>query len=167
MKFSTTERKTLTGATFSLRVLEFSALFPPLYVLGAAGYPALLTSDGVLGFLFRLGAALLPRLWLLGLGWLYKLTGSETLMCFAILLPTLFIALTADTQMRRPLPTARRARLAFAAYLALELLLRLFPLGINRVFGTAAAITAFTVLALCLVLTLLDLRRGREKRNKE
>ena len=161
MIFSTTERKALTGATLSLRVLEFSALFPPLYVLIAAGYPALLASDGVLGFLFRLGASLLPRLWLLGLGWLYKLTASEVLVCFAILLPTLFAALAADTMMRRPLPMARRARLVFAAYLALELILRLLPLGLNRAFGTPAAIAAVAVLALCLVLTLLDLRPER------
>ena len=164
MKFSSSERKRLTGATLSLRVLEFSAILMPLYVLGVAGYPGLLTQNGLFSFLFRLGAMLRPRVWLLGLGWLYKLTSSEVLLCFAVLIPALFAALAADTLMRRTLPTARRARIGFAAYLALELVLRLLPLQVNRAFGAAATVAAGIVLAICLLLTLLDLLADRDKK---
>jgi hypothetical protein len=164
MKFSITERKKLTGATLSLRVLEFSAVLMPLYVLGLSGYPGLVMKNGLFSFLFRLGAMLRPRVWLLGLGWLYKLTASEVLLCFAVLLPALFAALALDALMRRKLSAARRARIGFAVYLALELILRLLPLQVNRAFGSAAAIAAFAVMALCLALTLMDLRGDREKK---
>ena len=165
MRFSCSERRALTGATLSLRVLELAALLPPLYVLGAVGYPALIGSDGPFSFLCRIGFALLPRVWLCGLAWLYKLTASEVLLCFAVLIPALLLSLGADALLRRRLPDARRARVTFAVLLALELVLRLLPLDINRAFGAGAAIAAIVVLAGCLALTLLDLlsRSGKKE----
>ena len=61
MKFSYTARKGLTGAKLALHVLELSAILPPLYVMVASGYPGLLTRNGFFSFLFRFGAALIPR----------------------------------------------------------------------------------------------------------
>lgn len=166
MRFSCSERRTLSGATLALRVLEFSALLPPLYVLSAVGYPALFRSGGLLAFLCRLGCALLPRLWLYGLSWLYKLTASEILFCFAVLIPALLLSLGADALLRRRLPDARYARIAFAALLAAELILHLLPIRINRIFGTAAEIGAIVVLAVCLALTLADLLSDRAKKKE-
>ena len=158
------ERKKLSGATLALRIMEFSALLPPLYVMIAVGYPPLLTDDGLFSFLFGLGASLLPRAGLLGLSWLYKLTAREVLVCFAILLPALFIGLWADSRLRAKRETARRSRIVFAAYLALEFVLHLLPLKVNQAFGTAPWILSMIVLAVCLVLTLLDVRAARSDR---
>ena len=157
------DRKKLTGATLALRILELSSMLLPLYVMAAVGYPRLLTVESVFSFLCRLGASLIPRAWLLGLGWLYKLTAKEILVCFALLLPALLIAVGADRLLRARAETARRARIGLAAFLTLELALHLLPLGINGVFGAAENLIAAAVLALCLALTLLDLRAEKNK----
>ncbi|MBQ3481779.1 MAG: hypothetical protein IJH48_05490 [Oscillospiraceae bacterium] len=155
------DRKKLSGATLSLYFLEFSAALPTLYVLVAVGYPGLLTTKGLFSFLFRLGASLVPRVWLWGLAWLYKLTARELLVCFALLIPALLIAVAADGQLRAKRETARRARIVFAALLTLEIVLHLLPLRLNTAFGTSANVIAVVVLVLCLALTLLDLRAGK------
>ena len=139
------DRKKLTGATLALRILELSSMLLPLYVMVAVGYPRLLTVESVFSFLCRLGASLIPRVWLLGLGWLYKLTAKDNLL-------------------RARAETARRARIGLAAFLALEIVLHLLPLRLNGVFGTSANLIAAAVLALCLALTLLDLRAEKNKR---
>ena len=158
------DRKKLTGATLALRILELSSALLPLYVMAAVGYPRLLTVESVFSFLCKVGASLIPRAWLLGLGWLYKLTAKEILVCFALLLPALLIAVGADRLLRARAETARRARIGLAAFLALEIVLHLLPLRLNGVFGTSANLIAAAVLALCLALTLLDLRAEKNKR---
>lgn len=135
----------------------------PLYVMAAIGYPRLLTVESVFSFLCRLGASLIPRVWLLGLGWLYKLTAKELLVCFALLIPALLIGIRTDNLLRARAETARRARIGLAAFLALEIVLHLLPLRLNGVFGTSANLIAAAVLALCLALTLLDLRAEKNK----
>ena len=146
------DRKKLTGATLALRILELSSMLLPLYVMA------------VFSFLCRLGASLIPRVWLLGLGWLYKLTAKELLVCFALLIPALLIGIGTDNLLRARAETARRARIGLAAFLALEIVLHLLPLRLNGVFGTSANLIAAAVLALCLALTLLDLRAEKNKR---
>ena len=158
------DRKKLTGATLALRILELSSMLLPLYVMAAVGYPRLLTVESVISFLCRLGASLIPRVWLLGLGWLYKLTAKELLVCFALLIPALLIGIGTDNLLRARAETARRARIGLAAFLALEIVLHLLPLRLNGVFGTSANLIAAAVLALCLALTLLDLRAEKNKR---
>ena len=158
------DRKKLTGATLALRSLELSSMLLPLYVMAAVGYPRLLTVESVFSFLCRLGASLIPRVWLLGLGWLYKLTAKELLVCFALLIPALLIGIGTDNLLRARAETARRARIGLAAFLALEIVLHLLPLRLNGVFGTSANLIAAAVLALCLALTLLDLRAEKNKR---
>ena len=157
------DRKKLTGATLALRILELSSMLLPLYVMAAVGYPRLLTVESVFSFLCRLGASLIPRVWLLGLGWLYKLTAKELLVCFALLIPALLIGIGTDNLLRARAETARRARIGLAAFLALEIVLHLLPLRLNGVFGTSANLIAAAVLALCLALTLLDLRAEQNK----
>ena len=157
------DRKKLTGATLALRILELSSALLPLYAMAAVGYPRLLTVESVFSFLCRLGASLVPRVWLWGLGWLYKLTAKEFLVCFALLVPALLIGLGADNLLRARAETARRARIGLAAFLALEIVLHLLPLRINSVFGAAENLIAAAVLVLCLVLTLLDLRAEKNK----
>ena len=158
------DRKKLTGATLALRILELSSMLLPLYVMVAVGYPRLLTVESVFSFLCRLGASLIPRVWLLGLGWLYKLTAKELLVCFALLIPALLIGIGTDNLLRARAETARRARIGLAAFLALEIVLHLLPLRLNGVFGTSANLIAAAVLALCLALTLLDLRAEKNMR---
>ena len=157
------DRKKLTGATLALRILELSSMLLPLYVMAAVGYPRLLTVESVFSFLCRLGASLIPRVWLLGLGWLYKLTAKELLVCFALLIPALLIGIGTDNLLRARAETARRARIGLAAFLALEIVLHLLPLRLNGVFGTRANLIAAAVLALCLALTRLDLRAEKNK----
>ncbi len=157
------DRKKLTGATLALRILELSSMLLPLYVMAAIGYPRLLTVESAFSFLCRLGASLIPRVWLLGLGWLYKLTAKELLVCFALLIPALLIGIGTDNLLRARAETARRARIGLAAFLALEIVLHLLPLRLNGVFGTSANLIAAAVLALCLALTLLDLRAEKNK----
>ena len=157
------DRKKLTGATLALRILELSSALLPLYAMAVVGYPRLLTVESVFSFLCRLGASLIPRVWLLGLGWLYKLTAKELLVCFALLIPALLIGIGTDNLLRARAETARRARIGLAAFLALEIVLHLLPLRINSVFGTAENLIAAAVLALCLALTLLDLRAEKNK----
>ena len=157
------DRKKLTGATLALRILELSSMLLPLYVMAAVGYPRLLTVESVFSFLCRLGASLIPRVWLLGLGWLYKLTAKELLVCFALLIPALLIGIGTDNLLRARAETARRARIGLAAFLALEIVLHLLPLRLNGVFGTSANLIAAAVLALCLALTRLDRRGGKNK----
>ena len=157
------DRKKLTGATLALRILELSSALLPLYAMAAVGYPRLLTVESVFSFLCRLGASPVPHVWQWGLGWLYKLTAKELLVCFALLVPALLIGLGADNLLRARAETARRARIGLAAFLALEIVLHLLPLRINSVFGAAENLIAAAVLALCLALTLLDLRAEKNK----
>ena len=55
----------------------------------------------------------------------------------------------------------RTVRIVLAALIALDLIVRLIPLGFTQAFGLPCEIAAFVLRAVSLVLVLLDLRTGR------
>ena len=160
MKFGFDDRKHLTGGGLYVRVMQVAALLPMLYVLIAPSYPPILTQRSLLSVLFDLGFSALPRWETLGLSALYRVTGSEIAMYFALLIPALVFGLAAK---RLPEKHARTARIVCAALVASDLLLRLLPLKCNTAFGFSCAAAGFAVRLGCLILLLLDLRAAKQQ----
>jgi hypothetical protein len=166
MKFGVAVRNKLTGAGLYVRAMQVSALLPALYIFVASGYPALLRSANVLTFLFGLGCSLLPRGETLAVSSLYRATGSELWVYFALVCFALAFGLLADALLRSR-TAGRPARLAFAALVAADLLLRLVPLRFNLAFGWPCAVLGFLGRGVCLALILLDLRAEKKAAEKK
>ena len=121
-----------------------------------SGMPALLTQKSPVTVLFSLGVCAVPRAVALGLSALYRQTGGEVL--FSMLLVAM--ALVFGVVMNRLLHSerGRTTRVVLAVLIAIDLILRLLPLGFTRAFGLPCEILAFSLCAASLVLVILDLR---------
>lgn len=159
MKFGFENRKHLTGADLSVRVMQIAALLPAVYLITIPGYPAITTQRSVLSALFDLGFSALPRLETLALSFLYRKTASEMVLYFVMLIAALALGLAAKKLLER---APRTVRLVFAALIAVDLVLRLLPMRFNTVFGLPCAIAGFAIRLGCLVLILLDLRAEKQ-----
>lgn len=164
MKFGVDLRKTLTGAELSIRIQQICAILPVLYLFAAASFPLALTRRNFASVLFDLGFSALPRLEALGISLLYRITRSEVLVNFLLLGFALALGLAAGALLHGK--AARAARRFLVVWIAVDLLLRLLPLGLNRAFGLPAAILGFALQLLCLVLCVLDLRADQKAKSK-
>ena len=160
MKFGIDVRGRLTGADLAVRIVQIAAGLPMLYLMILSGMPALLTQKSPVTYLFSLGVCAVPRAVALGLSALYRQTGGEVL--FSMLLVA--AALAFGVVMNRLLHSerGRTTRVVLAVLIAIDLILRLLPLGFTKAFGLPCEIIAFALCAVSLVLVLLDLRAGRK-----
>ena len=160
MKFGIDIRGKLTGADLAVRIVQIAAGLPMLYLIILSGMPALLTQKTPVTVLFSLGVCAVPRAVALGLSALYRQTGGEVL--FSMLLAA--AALVFGVVMNRLLHSerGRTTRVVLAVLIAIDLILRLLPLGFTKAFGLPCEILAFALCAVSLVLVLLDLRAGRK-----
>ena len=163
MKFGINVRKKITGAELSVRVFQLLSVLPVLYILLASAYMSLLTEKGVLQALTEYGMAALPRAEAFLLSLLYRKTGHEVLVVFALLAGALIMGFGGGAVLRAKHGTARTARRVYAALIAADLILRLLPLNMNRVFSLPATVVGAALRLACIVLILLDLRADGRK----
>ena len=156
MKFGIDVRGKLTGADLAVRIVQIAAALPMLYLVIVSGWIALVTQKTAISYLFSLGVCTIPRAVALGLSALYRHTGGEVL--FSMLLVA--AALAYGVLMNRLLHSGRGriTRVVLAVLIAIDLILRLLPLGFPQAFGLPVEIAAFAIRAACLVLVILDLR---------
>ena len=162
MKFGVSVRNRLTGADLAVRVYQVISILPVLYLLVAAGYPALFASRNLFSFLFDLGVSALPRAEALCAAFVYRMTASEIVFSMAFLVLALAVGMAANRVLHGE--HARIARMVYAALIGADLLIRLIPLiplHVSGVFGMQATILAFLIRLGCLALILLDLRAER------
>ena len=162
MCFGLDWRHKRNGAEASVLVFQAMSLLPGLYIFGAAGYMALAARETLLSALFDLGMAALPRWEAAALSLLYRASGSEVAVFFALVGAALAFGLLAKKLLREKPRTALTARYVFAGLIAAELALRLLPLGVNRAFPTWAAVAGFAIRLGCLALIVLDLRAAKK-----
>ena len=160
MKFGIDIRGKLTGADLAVRIVQIAAGLPMLYLMILSGMPALLTQKSPVTVLFSLGVCAVPRAVALGLSALYRQTGGEAL--FSMLLVA--AALVFGVVMNRLLHSerGRTTRVVLAVLIAIDLILRMLPLGFTKAFGLPCEILAFALRAVSLILVLLDLRAGKK-----
>ena len=161
VKFGVGLRKSLSGAELALRFGQVCSMLCALYLLAVSTYRPAMLHPGPLAALFELSAAALPRWWLLVLALLYRVSGSEVLLSFAILVPALAFGLAAGRLLGEK-RTALPARKVYAALLLADLLLRLLPFRFNLAFGIPFAGAGLLLRLGCLALLLLDLRAARK-----
>lgn len=158
MKLGFDDRRHLTGAGLHIRILQVSALLPVPYFLLVPSYPAMTTRSTVFSLLFDLGFSALPRWETWSLSLLYRVTASEMLVFFLMLIAALVLGLAAKPMLDR---FPRAVRLVLAALIAVDLALRLAPFGTNAAFGLPCAVFGFAIRLIGLALLLLDLRAAK------
>ena len=160
MKFGIDIRGKLTGADLAVRIVQIASALPMLYLVILSGMLSLLTRETPITYLFSLGVCAVPRAVALGLSALYRHTGGE------VLFPMLLVAaaLAYGVVMNRLLHSERGrvTRIVLAVLIALDLIVRLIPLGFPQAFGLPCEIIAFALRAVSLVLVLLDLRADQK-----
>ena len=167
MSFGLEWRRGLTGAAAYVLILQSCSLLPGLYILLAAGYMGIAAGENLFSVLFDLGLAALPR-WEAGLlSLLYRTSGSEVAVFFALTGAALAFGLLAGRLLQGSPRAALWSRRVFAALIAADLALRLLPLGVNRAFPVWAGAAGFAVRAACLGLVLLDLRAEKKRTAEE
>ena len=160
MKFGIDIRGKLTGADLAVRIVQIAAALPMLYFVILSGWLSLLTQDTPLTYLFSLGVCAIPRAVALGLSALYRHTGGEVLFSMLLAAAALFYGVVMNRLLHSE--RGRTARVVLIALIAIDLVLRLLPLGFTKAFGLPCEIIAFALRAVCLVLILLDLRADKK-----
>ena len=167
MKFGVDLRRERTGADLAVLVFQIASLLPVCYVLIASGYPSIVTQRGLFSALFGLGCSAIPRAEAFALSALYRLTTSEIVFSLLLLAIALLFGVVMKKRLHGEVQRARMTRLVYAAWIALDLLLRLIPVHGSVAFGLPLAIAAFLIRAACLVCILLDLRAYKKKTEME
>ena len=160
MRFGIDIRGKLTGADLAVRIVQIAAALPMLYFVILSGWLSLLTMETPLTYLFSLGVCAIPRAVALGLSALYRQTGGEVLFSMLLAAAALFYGVVMNRLLHSE--RGRTARVVLIALIAIDLVLRLLPLGFTKAFGLPCEIIAFALRAVCLVLILLDLRADKK-----
>ena len=160
MKFGIDVRGRLTGADLAVRIVQIAAGLPMLYLIILSGMPSLLTQKTPVTVLFSLGVCAVPRAVALGLSALYRQTGGEVLFSMLLVAGALVYGVGMNRLLRSE--RGRAVRVVLAVLIAIDLILRLLPLGFTAAFGLPCEIIAFALRAASLVLVLLDLRAGKK-----
>ena len=160
MKFGIDVRGRLTGADLAVRIVQIAAALPMLYFVILSGWLSLLTQDTPLTYLFSLGVCAVPRAVALGLSALYRQTGGEALFSMLLVAAALFYGVVMNRLLHSE--RGRTTRVVLAVLIAIDLILRLLPLGFTRAFGLPCEILAFALRSASLVLVVLDLRAGKK-----
>ena len=160
VKFGIGIRGSLSGGELAVRSTQAFSLACAVFLLLVSAYRGAILHHGPGAILFALGASALPRCWLLLLSLLYRLSGSEVLLTFALLIPALAFGLAAGRLLRGG-KSGAAARKVYGALLLAELLFRLLPFRFNLAFGLSFAILGFLLRLGCLALVWLDLRADK------
>ena len=160
MKFGIDVRGRLTGADLAVRIVQIAAALPMLYFVILSGWLSLLTQDTPLTYLFSLGVCAVPRAVALGLSALYRQTGGEALFSMLLVAAALFYGVVMNRLLHSE--RGRTTRVVLAVLIAIDLVLRLLPLGFTKAFGLPCEILAFALRSASLILVLLDLRAGKK-----
>ena len=163
LRFGVGLRGPLSGAELSVRILQGAALPPALFILLVSAYPPAMLHRGFAAVLFELGLSALPRWELLLLSLLYRLSGSEIAVTFALLVFALVFGLIAGRLLRSK-RSAVTAQKVYAALVLADLALRLLPFRFNLAFGLPFVIAGFLLRLGCLALVWLDLRAAKKAR---
>ena len=163
VKFGVGIRGSLSGGELAVRFTQAASLACAAFLLLVSAYRGAMLHRGLGAILFALGASALPRWWLLLLSLLYRLSGSEVLLAFALLIPALAFGLAAGRLLRGG-RSAAAARKVYGALLLAELIFRLLPFRFNLAFGLPFAILGFLLRLGCLALVWLDLRADKKAR---
>ena len=160
MKFGIDVRGRLTGADLAVRIVQIAAALPMLYFVILSGWLALLTQETPLTYLFSLGVCAVPRAVALGLSALYRQTGGEAPFSMLLVAAALFYGVVMNRLLHSE--RGRTTRVVLAVLIAIDLILRLLPLGFTKAFGLPCEILAFALRSASLVLVVLDLRAGKK-----
>ena len=162
VKWGVGDWKAFTGAHLAVAIYQVASLLPLPYILAVVGYPAIITSNNVLSFLFDVGVMAVPRAEALGLSLLYGMTTNEVAVYFTLLVPALVIGLVLGKLLPENSAVCVTSRKVLAVFIACDLVLRVLPFGFNLAFGLPAAIIGWLVQAACLAFVVLDLHSERE-----
>ncbi len=163
VKFGVGLRGSLGGAELAVRFTQAASMVCAVFLLAVSAYRGAMLHRGPGAVLFALGASALPRWWLLLLSFLYRLSGSEVLLAFLLLIPALAFGLAAGRLLRGGKRPAA-VREAYGALLLADLLFRLLPFRFNLAFGLPFAVLGFLLRLGCLALVWLDLRADKKNR---
>ena len=119
IRFGLYERGALTGADIAVRVMQICAVAASIFTFITPGYLSLFTKRGVLSTLFELGISSMSRAFTVGLSYVYRLTGSEPAMHFALLGGALVFGLVMNALLRGKPKAGIAARVVFALLILL------------------------------------------------
>ena len=161
VRFGLGERGKLSGADVAVRVIQILAILPALFTFIAPGYYSMMTRKGFFSTLFQLGMCSLPRWFTTALSFVYRLSASEVAMHFALLATALAFGLIMNGLLRGKPKKAFAVRVIFAVLIIADIIVRLLPLHINRVYSVPVTIFGFVMRLGCLALIILDLVAAR------
>lgn len=153
MKALIARLKKLSGTEKYVILVQTVSLLPLLYFIIGSGEAVIYTSKGVLSFLFDLGMACLSRAETVCLSLLYRYTGSELSVFFAILITALVFGLVMKRLMSGSERAGRITETAAFIFVILDIVVRTLPLDMNAKEGTLFMILGLLFRALCLFLT--------------
>ena len=162
VKWGTGDWKTFTGAHLAVAIYQVASLLALPYILAVIGYPAIITNDNALSFLFDVGVMAVPRIEALCLSLLYGATSNEVAVYFAMLIPALVVGLVFGKLLPENSSVCVTLRKALVVFIACDLVLRVLPFGFNLAFGLLPAAVGWLVQAACLVFVTLDLRSVKD-----
>ena len=157
MKFGLNLRKKITGADLYLRIFQFSAILPVIYIAVLSGYPALITKKSVFSLLFDCGLSLLPRWESLAISKIYQSSLSEVLCIFIPLLLALITGIIGNHLLKKNVKSAAVIHYFFIVMIAIDLVLRCLPFRFNASLGFWMWLFSFLLRLACLFFIILDL----------
>ena len=158
VEFGITTRKKLTGADLYVKIFQITSLLPLIYIFTASGYLGIFREKSILSMLFDIGIMGLPRAETLTLSTVYRQTGSELLVYFAILAVALILGLLSHKLFKEDLKRGIACRKVFVVLIAIDLVIRMIPLRFNLVMGWPALIVGFILRLGCVLLIMKDLK---------
>ncbi len=145
--------KKLSGTEKYVLLVQAASLLPLLYFIIGSGEAVTYTSEGILSFLFGLGMAFLSRAEVTCLSLLYRSTGNELLVYFAILAAALVFGLVMKRLLGGEERTRRITEATVFIFVVIDIVIRTLPIGINAGEGPQFMIPGLLFRALCLFLT--------------
>ena len=163
MKGLISKLKRLSGAHIYVDIFQLASLLPLVYILISAGSYTIFTREGFTSALFDLGINALPRVWILALSLLYRLTLNEVLVSFALAAGALVYGIVMKRALRRE-GGAKALRCVLAVLIAADIAVRLLPLRVNTVFAPGYRWAGLAVRLICLALVAADLIAARREK---
>ena len=151
-------RRGLSGAALYVKIFQLISILPLPYIFIATVYMGITGSTNVFSVLFDIGMAASPRAEVMLLSYIYRITGSECLVYFALPVIALILGLIADRVLTGDVRRSLAVHKIAAVLIAADLILRLIPIHANIAFGLPAAISGFLIRAACLFLVIRDIR---------
>ncbi len=164
--FGIDPRRKLNGSDLYVKTFQIISMIPVIYVAVASGDLKLFSEGGPLAWLFELGMAGLPRLEVLGLSYILRVTSSEVVITFVMLGIGLILGLLSNKIFREDEKRGVAARKVFMALILIDLIVRLLPLKFNLVFGLPMMAIGFILRAASIAALYMDLKAHKAKTAK-